>query len=153
MKTNIVIENVVNAENIVITTYPQWSDYGCLACATKVVVKTENGYKEDTYITEEIDGVGEAFELMIVWADYHDICVYHAYVKQQRITESQKSNNSFNAKIGDKVKVYKGRKNLGVEIVISGSYEFKDRYGRTQAYYWVSADGVRVNRENSVIVG
>ena len=152
MKKSVVLLNVVEATSITITTYPQWSDYGCLTCAKKVVCKTDDGYKEETYVTEEIQEGNEAYELDITWADYSDICAYHDYLKQQRIIKSQESGNSYNAKMGDTVKVYKGRKNVGLEIVVASEYEYSDRYGRVQAYYWVSKEGVRVSRDNSIVI-
>ena len=60
------------------TIYPQWSDYGCLTNALKVVCKDKDGtYKEETLVTENIDP----------WVDYYDVTIAsqidpHEYYQQ-----------------------------------------------------------------------
>lgn len=152
MRTQLTIQNVVEMERVVITTYPQWSDYGSLTNACKVVTKEDGGYKEATYVTDEIEDGEKAYELDIYMLDDEEIMKYKEYKRQVRIDESKKSGSSFNAKIGDTVQVYKGRKNVGLEITVKSDYDFMDRYGRVQASYWVSENGIRVNKINSIII-
>ena len=152
MRENLTIQNVVEAEKVVITTYPQWSDYGSLTMACRVITKEDNGYKEQTYVIDEIEDGEKAYCLNLNMLSDEEIAKYQEYKRQSRIDESQKSGSSFNAKIGDTVKVYKGKKNMGLEIIVKSEYDFVDRYGRTQASYWLDENGIKVNKFNSIII-
>lgn len=152
MKTKLTIQNVVDAENVVITTYPMWSDYGCLTNAVRITTKEQEGiYKTVDYITDELDEM-EAFDIDIVCLDENEIKHYQTFKKQERIKHSQLNGNSLHAEIGDTVQVYKGKKNMGLEIIVKSEYDFVDRYGRTQASYWLDENGIKVNKFNSIII-
>lgn len=152
MKTKLTIENVVTYEKVVITTYPMWSDYGCLTNAIKVVTLKDGEYVEATYVTEEIQEGNEAYELSLVMLDRKFYDDYLKRLKGCRILKSQLEQHSIFAKPGDRVVCVKG-KYRGVTIVIDHEYNFTDHYGRVQASYWVSKDYKKVNKDTSVIVG
>lgn len=155
MKHTITLENVVYAESVVVTTYPQWSDYGCLTNALKVVYKDKDGtYKEETYVTENIDA----------WVDYYEVNIasqIDAHEYYQQLFEGKYLNHSgLIAKEGMLVRVDRGRKYpKGTEFYVEKAYTYEvpNSYGHINIRYLngrtTDGEKVHVNAENCVIVG
>jgi len=146
MKKTIQLKDVVLAENTIITTYPQWSDYGCLTNALKVIYKDENGkYVEKTFVTEDVDAYIDYYQVEIINTIPSD--EYLQMKKAERIGQP-----GCYAKPGDTIEVIKGRKfPIGSKFTVKKSYEYQDAYGRTQAMYWITEEGPMVNMSNTII--
>ena len=146
MKKTLELTNVAIAESTIVTVYPQWSDYGCLANALKVVYKDDEGkYIEKTLVTEDVDA----------YIDYYDVKIistispneYLQMKKSERIGQP-----GCYAKPGDIIEVIKGRKfPIGSKFTVKKSYEFKDNYGRTQAMYWITEEGPMIKMSIVII--
>ena len=150
MKIKLSLQNVVSVKPTFITTYPFQMDYSETLMAYEVVVKNGEKYEKTIYPIEASE-TENYYELDLSYLGEKEIFNYIQYETAQRVAESQRMGDSFNAFIGDTVKVYKGRKNIGLEIVIASEYTFYDCFNRPQAYYWVSEKGERVNKIHSII--
>lgn len=147
MKKVIEFKNVVSAESTVITTWPRWADYGALTNAVKVIYKDEDGkYQTVTLQTESLDG-----------EDYYEVVVVNTIGSEEYdevLFQERLGKDGFWAEPGDIIEVVKGRKfPKGQRFVFRKRYEFKDIYGRTQAFYCYTEDHQKVNSDNVIIVG
>ena len=150
MKIKLSIQNVVSVQPTFITTYPFQMDYSETLMAYEIVVKNGETYTKSIYPIEASE-IENYYELDLSYLGEKEIFDYIQYQNLERVAESQRVGDSFNALVGDTVKVYKGRKNVGLEIVVASDYTFYDCFNRPQAYYWISEKGERVNKEHSII--
>ena len=152
------IKNVVAANNIITDEYPFGWDCKALANSLEVIYLDDNGdFKREVYMVDERFGYDLPHtEVELEWVNnYEEMQIqYQKHLLQQRCEESKKVGHSFWAKIGDTVEVYKGRKfPKGTQFKIKGETTWKDMYGRTQVWYWVTECGKRVDKCNCIIVG
>ena len=155
MKQTIELKNVAVAKEVVITTYPQWSDYGCLTNALFVAYKDEKGeYQERTFVTEEIRDGDPAYEVVIL--NTIDPTEYY----QKRFERQWLNENGYLAKEGMLVRIDKGRKYpKGMEFYVEKAYTYEvpNSYGHINIRYLdgrtTDGEKVHINAENCVIVG
>lgn len=154
MKT-IELKNVAVAKSVVITTYPQWSDYGCLTNALFIARKDDDGtYKEETYVTEEISGGDPAYDVVIL--NTIDPAEYY----QKRFEKQWLNKTGYLAKAGMFVRVVRGRKYAkGTEFLVEGKsdYVVPNTYGKMSIRYLdgrtEGGERIHINSENCIIVG
>ena len=155
MKQTIELKNVAVAKEVVITTYPQWSDYGCLTNALFVAYKDEDGeYQERTFVTEEILDGNPAYEVVVL--NTIDPTEYY----QKRFERQWLNENGYLAKEGMFVRVVKGRKYAkDTEFLVDrvADYEVPNTYGKMSIRYLngrtKEGEPIHINAENCVIIG
>lgn len=151
----VLVKNVVLVENTVITTYPQWSDYGCLTNAISIIYKENGEFKKVTYVTEQIVDGDEAYDVEIEAIENieQEQELYKEHLLNKKIQDSKKEGHSFEAEPGDTIEVYKGRKfPIGSRFVVKSEYIYKDMYGRNKAWYWRTTTGELIPQQNCIIV-
>ncbi len=149
------INNVVKVERTVITTYPNWSDYGCLVNGINVITYEDGEFKFNQYITEDRIKEVESYKIKINYIDNLDkyLKKYENYLLEKRIEDSKKRGDSCRAIKGDKIEVYKGRKYpIGTQFIVDHSYIYRDVYGRPREFYWVDNQGNKVSQFNTIII-
>jgi len=151
----VIIKNCVFAEDVVITTYPRWSDYGCLTNALKVVYEDGDNYEENIFITEDVgDG---AYDVEI--ESWGDTIKYQKHVLAEKIEEMKKENFKIylNVKNGlnVRVRVIRGRKypkGLEFNTTKAFSYNIPGTYGHETIFYIDGIDDnnnkIHINYEN-----
>lgn len=152
----VLVKNVVLVNHSVVTTYPQWSDYGCLTNAISVVYKDGDAFKEITYVTEQIVDGEEAYDVEIepIANIEKEQELYKEFLLSKKVEQSKKDGHSFGAIAGDIIEVYKGRKYpIGTRFVVKNEYVYRGMYGRALGYYWRTTTGELVPQQNCIIVG
>ena len=108
-----------------------------LSFAEAVQLNSDGSYEKVTYMTDDIrDYVNEA----IVDANEEQLETYRKY------------KNRF--KIGDKIKIVKGRKMVGEEKIVAKFFTYRPNgtYGHQDIDYLVFTDGTKVNKLNCIII-
>lgn len=155
----VTIKNCVFAEDVVITTYPQWSDYGCLTNALKVVYEDGESYTEKTYVTEDLTDL-ECYDVEI--ESWGDVQKYKRYcnMKDSKEMESDNFRVFLNIKNGRydsiRVRVVKGRKypkGLEFNATKATSYDIPGTYGHQTIWYLdgMDDDGNRIHIDHNNI--
>lgn len=151
------IENVVCVNETTMEVFPFGWDCRALADALEVVWIENDKFKREVYMVDERFGEDLPHtELELKFVDDVEEMQeqYKRYLLQQRCEESKKEGHSANAKIGDTIVVYKGRKYpKGTRFVIKAESTYTDVYGRARAWYWITECGKKVDQFNCIIVG
>lgn len=104
----------------------------------EAVQLNENGsYEKVTYMTDDI-------------RDYANEAIVDA--NEEQLEHYRKYRNKF--KIGDKIKIIKGRKMVGEEKIVAKFFTYRPNgtYGHQDIDYLVFTDGTKVNKLNCVII-
>ena len=153
----VTVKNVVIAESTTMEVFPWGWDCKALASALKVVWLENDEFKTHTFMVDERFGWDlEHTEVTIEYIENREqmVKVYEKHLLQQRIDGSKKMGHSIYAEVGDTIEVYKGRKYpKGSQFKVKGETTWKDMYGRTKAYYWITECGKKVDKFNCIIVG
>ena len=108
-----------------------------LSFAEAVQLNSDGSYEKVTYMTDDI-------------RDYANEAIVDA--NEEQLETYRKYKNRF--KIGDKIKIVKGRKMVGEEKIVNKFFTYRPNgtYGDQDIDYLVFTDGTKVNKLNCVII-
>lgn len=108
-----------------------------LSFAEAVQLNSDGSYEKVTYMTDDV-------------RDYDNEAIIDA--TEEQLETYRKHMNRF--KVGDTVKIVKGRKMVGEEKVISKFFTYRPEgtYGHQDVDYLVFTDGTKVNQLNCIII-
>ena len=157
MNKKVNVKNVVYVNETVIDVFPFGWDCRALARALEVVWFENDEFKREVFMVDKRFGVDCPHdEVELEWVDNVEEMhqKYLTHKKQQQIEYSKQEGHSFYAKAGDVIEVYKGRKfPKGTRFVIKSETTWKDCYGKTRVWYWITECGQKVDKSNCIIVG
>lgn len=105
--------------------------------AEAVQLNADGSYEKVTYMTDDI-------------RDYDNEAIVDA--NEEQLETYRKYKNRF--KIGDKIKIVKGRKMVGEEKTVAKFFTYRPNgtYGHQDTDYLIFTDGTKVNRLNCIII-
>ena len=108
-----------------------------LSFAEAVQLNSDGSYEKITYMTDDV-------------RDYNNEAIIDATPEQ--LETYRKYKNNF--KIGDKVRIIKGRNMVGEEKVIAKFFTYRPNgtYGHQDIDYLVFTDGTKVNKLHCIII-
>ena len=108
-----------------------------LSFAEAVQLNEDGSYEKVTYMTDDV-------------RDYNNEAIVDA--NEEQLETYRKYKNRF--KIGDKIKIVKGRKMVGEEKIISKFFTYRPNgtYGHQDIDYLVFTDGTKVNKLHCIIL-
>ena len=157
MAKKLTINNVIYVNKFIDKAFVWGHDWSVRADYLEVVSFENDEFKREIYCIDDTWGDELIhYEVTINYASNKEelYAKYIQYLKKKRINESKLDGHSLRAEVGDTIEVYKGRKYpIGTRFIVKDECVWKDRYGREQAFYWITTTGVKVDKFNCVIVG